>query len=63
MKKIFKKMNKSFVSGMDTFLQNFDQSHSSSKSQKKEANKHKNIAKKRDHVQHTESKKTDWPQD
>lgn len=63
MKKIFKKMNKSFVSGMDTFLQNFDQSRSSSASQKKEIKKHKEISKKRDQAQTHSSPNQDWPQD
>ena len=63
MKKIFKKMNKSFISGMDTFLQNFDKSNSSSTSQHKEVKKHQDIAKKRDQVQNPSTTKTHWPQD
>mgnify|MGYP007000082405 CR=1 len=47
-KKIFKKMNKSFVSSMDSFLQNFDQSIHLANHKKKEIEKSKNIAKKRD---------------
>ena len=63
MKKIFKKMNKSFISSMDIFLQNFDRSHSLSKSQKKEVEKNENIALKRDQAQDSPVKKTQWPQD
>jgi len=63
MKKIFKKMNKSFISGMDTFLQTFDQSNTSSSSQKKEIKKSKDISNKRDHVQKSSSSHHDWPQD
>ena len=48
---------------MDSFLQNFDQSHSSSKSQKKEIEKSKNIAKKRDQATQSQTSKNNWPQD
>lgn len=63
MKKIFKKMNKSFISGIDMFLQNLDKSNSSSTSQHKEIKKHQDIANKRDHVQSSSTKKNHWPED
>ena len=64
MKKIFKKMNKSFRSSIDKFLEQFDQTHTPSQSQKKEIDKHSQIAKMRDHA-HTKktASKHQWPED
>jgi len=62
--RIFKKMNKAFVSPMDRFLQTFNASHQLTASQTKEAKIHEAIAAKRDHSQPAPSKsKVQWPQD
>lgn len=63
--RIFKTMDKSFVSPMDRFLQQFNTQHKLSRSQAKEVSIHEQIANERDHTQTKANPKAQvhWPAD
>lgn len=62
---IFKRMQKSFVSQIDNFMQQYDKKHPKSSSQRKEIQKHENISKSRDHKKAKQKKSSSisWPED